>query len=241
MSNRNVRELRTPRWCVGLMTCTQRYNNMDKTEVLSNSEASLSNAGFEIDHIQVDRDHEGPVGCFLQLAWSLFVKYPVCDRYLIIQDDVIFPKNLRQYLETLGELPHRGYWNLYITPENEQRVQHIPGFHKSNQMGRGALALAFSNHALRRILSSRYFVDKLLEASPNYRKSLDRAIVKGCEEIGGAEYVHWPSLCYHIGEKSTLGNKPDHSLYPESWIGEDFDCMTLVEEKERSIFNGITD
>lgn len=218
-------------WYVGMTTIPERYY-MPQNPIFGKTVNSLRQAGFDIDKVRCDEDRLGIVANFTLLAWEAYLTEPNCQRFLFVQDDVIFSKNLRQYLDTL-KVPVNGYWNLYITPENEERIPKAfdsEGFHISNQMGRGALALVFSNQALREILTSSYFVNKVREVGKNSRKSLDRAIVKGCSETRAFEWVHYPSLCNHIGTISTLGNQ--FAPTPNSWRGEDFDCLTLLRQTQ---------
>ena len=53
-------------------------------------------------------------------------------------------------------------------------------------------------------------------------KEIDAAFRKA----GWAEYVHAPSLVQHIGERTSMGNKPQPSA--DSFPGEEFDATELL-------------
>ena len=56
-------------------------------------------------------------------------------------------------------------------------------------------------------------------------RAIDGGIVTAMKKSGWKEYVHNPSLVQHIGDISTLGNKPHAKSV--TFLGEDFDANNL--------------
>lgn len=176
-------------------------------------------------------------GHWILSLWELFIRNPHADLYALFQDDIIVSHNLRLYLDRVT-FPNRGYLNLYTFPSNQKVAPASPGFYRSNQNGKSATALVFDKESIMPLLSSAHVLKKLRSRNHSAYKSIDGGVIqcfKDAAPIGGwHEYVHNPSLVQHIGTRdrgvdSTLGNV-DHKL-AESFRGEEFDCMTLLENK----------
>lgn len=236
------------KWQYGITTHPNRLGNH-----LPETLRSLSNAGFDEPWIFLDgptpatfpqelrqrmtsrSNSLGVIGNYMTALWELYVRNPLADRYAIFQDDIVLCKNLRGYLDSLP-LPEDHYWNLFTFMENEKLIKGKQGFVKSSQYGRGAVALVYPRLAVVEILSSRSLVMKPQAANKKIAtKRIDGGICTAiCKSHGQAqthtEYVHAPSLVQHLGLKSTLGN--DNQPQAQSFPGEDFDCLTLLERKE---------
>lgn len=190
-------------------------------------------------------------------AFELYLRDPWADRYAVFQDDVVFCRNLRQYLEACP-YPEKGYLNLYCHPQNERlvrrpaarpgpRTRHGPprvGWYESNQRGLGALALVFSREALTALFSEpEHWVNRPQNRERGWRV-IDGGIVDALSrKLGWKEHVHYPSLCQHAGEVSTMTGLcidpakealmprkvwPPH-LYSASFPGESHDAMSFLE------------
>lgn len=169
-------------------------------------------------------------------AWELYLRNPLADRYAIFQDDMSTYLNLREYLEEC--YPENGYLNLYLFPENEKLAKGRVGWYPSNQCGRGAVALVFSNEAMRTLLRHKHLVERprnraLDTLKPDYKekesfqyKSIDGAIIEAMSKSGYTEFVHYPSLVQHTGLESSMDNKP-HPQAP-SFKGSDFNALELL-------------
>ena len=188
---------------------------------------------------------------------ELYIRNPSAERYAIFQDDFITYKNLRQYLEKCPfpehcgcrkkcecgvpewkckhprqcSCPSPGYWNLFTMPSNQRLCPHgYQGWYRSNQFGRGAVALVFSLQGVVTLLSHQYMIDRPQDAHRGW-KSVDGAIVTamaraGAPESGGwVEYVHSPSLVQHIGYESSMGSNPQHDA--PCFRGEGYDALRL--------------
>jgi hypothetical protein len=168
-------------------------------------------------------------GNWVCALWELWCRDPEADRFAIFQDDVLCPKNLRWYLDRyeLDQNEHV-YWNLFTFPPPRQVPKPHPtftGFTRSDQMGRGALALVFPRGAVIDLLGCRFMADRV--NSRNGHRNIDGKVVDSLRPLGYEERVHFPSLVQHVGDESTLGNvyggAPD---FP----GMNFDCLSLPGE-----------
>lgn len=238
-------------WAYGLTTIPQRVDSL-----LPRTIASLREAGFDKPRIFIDggteedakrlRDtlglevtHRTPailtVGNWFLGMIELYIRNPHAQRYIIFQDDLIVAKNLRSYLEKLP-YPNRGYGNLYTVPENAKLVpttngQKTTGWHKSNQLGRGALALVFDNTTLIELLSARSIMEKPKHAHRGWR-NLDGAILTALQSKGIQEYVHYPSLVQHTGtEVSSMGTSP--RPISDCFLGESYDTLLLLPKSTK--------
>lgn len=165
----------------------------------------------------------GAFGNFVLSMWELYLRNPNADRYAMFQDDIVCYRNLREYLEKF-ECP-KGYWNLYT--ENGNVKANLKGWSVSNQMGRGALALVFSNESLRHLLCQPYLVEHRRDSHTGY-KGIDKAIIESFKASDGSwrEYIHNPSLVQHTGQFSTVKNAGERTS--PVFNGEDFDALSLL-------------
>lgn len=185
---------------------------------------------------------------WLLSLWELYFKDPNADRYALFQDDMVTYKNLRMYLEATP-YPHKGYLNLYTFPSNQQLCprKNVPGFgnvgeqkvgwYQSNQMGLGAVALIFDNQAVVTLLSHPHMVKRVKSRDRGWRLT-DGAIIEALGyQSGYKEYVHNPSLVQHTGHRTTLQNGLVQCPHPQSnsFRGESFDAMTLIQSKEEVV------
>lgn len=242
---------RSPDWAYGVTTFrptpTQERAGVPyrRGTTLPRTLASLAGAGFPSPTLFVDGDHDWrgwtdefkldivcryPVirafGNWILALAELMVRKPYVDYYAIFQDDVIFSKNLKSYVE--AGYPVDGYLNLYTFPKNQAMSNGHLGWYRSNQKGLGALALVFNRTAAVTLLSQPSTVKKPVTADPQRRhKFIDGGIVTAMREAGFWEYVHNPSLCQHIGTDSTLAN-PDHPR-ATSFRGEQYDATVLLD------------
>lgn len=168
---------------------------------------------------------------------ELYIRNPKADRFAMFQDDFATYPNLRQYLEK-SPYPAHGYLNLYtFSRTNEPLIRGRPvGWHEAGpaspksqqwQAGRGAVALVFSNEAVRVLLGGQSLLDKPKQVGHRSYRSLDGAIVTALNMQGWREYIHNPSLVQHTGLRSSMGNSR-HKL-AETFRGEDFDALALLQ------------
>lgn len=213
-------------WAMGITTVPQRGEGGLYTRTLWN----LTDSGFgSVDTFIDDNPGVNQFYNYVRGLWWLYCSNPNVDRYIMFEDDIVLCKNVREYLEHTNVELTRGYWNLYCAPENYDTLNYrgsMPGsWYRSDQRGRGALALMFSNEGLRTLLSSKILVNHPRDAH-NGRFCVDRIICEAMNKEGWKELVHNPSLVQHVGEHSTIKDKP--FLQSPNFPGEDFDAMTLL-------------
>lgn len=187
-------------------------------------------------------------GNWLLSLLELYVRDPNADRYAVFQDDFVTYRNLRKYLEQIP-YPTGGYLNLLTFMDNEQAIKDKPaGFHlasyvdteeererkrklnmggQDRQSGRGAVALVFDNEAAVALLSSKTLIKRFKDSTYGHRR-IDGGVVHAMNELGFREYVHSPSLVFHTGEISSMGNSPHKNAL--SFRGEDFNVFDLLKE-----------
>jgi hypothetical protein len=225
-------------WSYGVTTVPDRLGTL-----LPRTLESLKLAGFDNPRIFIDGCCEREVpehlakyaltcrspkvrtfGSWMLAAMELVFRQPNADRYALFQDDMVTYLNLREYLEGCT-FPEQGYWNLYTFPQNEKPIK---GWYESNQLGKGAVALVFSNKGMRTLLAQQYMIDRVLSPTRGW-KALDGGIVSAYKKINWKEFVHNPSLVQHTGEQSVMGNSR-HAL-ANTFKGEDFDATELLGPK----------
>lgn len=239
--------VRPVQWSYGLTTVPERRRNL-----LPATLKSLRSAGFDRPHLFIDRaalDPDGrswekEFGCPVTLRsgdpvrthgnwilslYELYVRRPDADLYAMFQDDFLTYRNLRTYLESCT-YPEKGYWNLYTFPSNQRLSPAQGGWYKSNQFGRGAVALVFDRTTVQTLLQHPHMVERPTDPHRGW-KAVDGGIVTSLGKAGWYEYVHSPSLVQHTGDVSSMGNKPH--LKAESFRGEDFDATELIVHKPR--------
>ena len=230
------------KWACGVTTTPARFGDL-----LPRTLASLRTAGFDRPHIFADDCEECDLPeytCGLRVTcrtprisvhgnWllglsELFIRDPWCDHYAMFQDDLIAVRGLREYLER-NPCPGMGYANLYTFPANQQRATGT-GWFRSNQEGMGAVALVFSQEAVRTLLSSRHMVERPLNTKEPERawRLIDGGVVESMRRNRWTEYCHNPSLVQHTGTVSTIRSSVPKSWAATSFPGEEFDVRTLL-------------
>ncbi len=226
------------KWAYGITTVPDR-----KFSYLPKTVESLKKAGFHTPTLFVDGptlDYSGfklPIvrrynkimafGNWWLSLMELWIRNPKADRFAIFQDDFLTYPYLREYLESC-ELADDTFWNLLTFPENERlRPKDHVGWYMSNQRGRGAVALVFSAKRLYNLL-----LDPLLMAKPRDRslahRSIDGSLITAMAKAEVKELVHYPTLVYHIGDCSTIGNYQHKKS--TSFQGEGFDARQLIKQ-----------
>lgn len=237
------------KWSYGVLTVPSRRNTLlpitlrslreggfDNPRLFVDGSADATNYFHQFGLATTARDQIRVFGNWVLSLWELYLREPTADRFAVFQDDLITYKNLRQYLECCP-YPDRGYLNLYTFPSNQELApkdelgRHKDGWYLSNQLGRGAVGLIFSNEAARHLLASPYMVDRPLDPMRGW-KSVDGGIIMAMNPMsaqqdgtGWPEWVHHPSLVQHTGHVSTTGNAGHKQA--ESFRGEDYDAREI--------------
>lgn len=238
-------------WSYGVTTVPER-----REELLPRTLRSLGHGGFDQPHLFVDGVADGTyyhqrfklgVTCrypgvykntpvikgsaanWVLSLYELYYRNPNATYYAVFQDDFVCYKNFRQYLERCC-YPDRGYLNCYSFPSNESLANGKVGWYPSNQCGKGAVALIFSNEAVTTLLSSDNLVHRPKDASRGHR-AIDGGIVDSFKKLGWREFVHYPSLVQHTGYHSSMFNEVHKTS--NTFRGEEFDALNLVKEAHR--------
>lgn len=237
------------KWAYGITTVPERRDTLFPQTLQSLRQAGFANPRVFVDGgidpkpyeemgLQATMRHPKVMafGNWILSLWELYVRDTKADRYAIFQDDVIFVRNLREYLDR-QPFPEKGYWNLFsFMKANEALIEgKRHGWYPSDQYGRGALALIFNRDAVVQLLSAHCIAMKPQHASKGDRR-IDGAVVTALapthKQPGGVftEFIHNPSLVQHIGDKSSLGNhnQPKAATFP----GEAFDALSLLSQQE---------
>ena len=220
-------------WRYGIVSSCERVSTY-----LPQTVESLYNTGFRNPTIFMDGPCEVPFGMELVqyqekighlLNWKkalshLYQTSPSADRYALFEDDLLCCSNLREYLNRCP-FPHSVYLNLITHKDNESLTKKQSGWHRSNQMGRGAVGLVFHCHTVRAILNDKAF--RNWEKGPR-RKAADAMIVSILKKKKHTEFIHYPSLIQHVGVESLLGHS--YGLM-NSFAGVEYDPLQLLEKK----------
>jgi len=174
---------------------------------------------------------------------ELWTRTPGADRYALFQDDVIFVKGLRTYLNRDFPIKPPGYLNLYTTTHNEWTTDFEKGWHEGrvsnphspdsirSQLGKGALGLVFDYQAMNALMTAgaSFMLQRTQDSDLiRGRGNIDGAVVTTMNRAGWREYVHNPSLCQHIGVECSV-MKPGRQLTPATTFpGENFDATSLL-------------
>lgn len=261
-------------WAIGVTAVPSR-----RRDLLPQTLGGLRHAGFDqevrlfvdgCDHAEAasfEREFRLPVSARnpklrVAMAWhlaflELWLRNPEADRFCIVQDDVIFARNLRQYLEAVPWIPRSylvPYWYPYKGgPLRGARRKVEQGWNETMQCGLGALMLIFDREAAIALLSAEHLIRRPLDAVMGWRK-VDGGIVESMKKATVwdgdnarrqpiKEYAHYPSLVKHTGHTSTMNksntltasqaDRQANYVWPDdkracSFPGIEFDCLSLL-------------
>jgi hypothetical protein len=251
-------------WSIGVTTVPERRDT-----TLPRTLASLQAAGW--DNVRLFQDGVNLSHCNLHSefytyrnprigAWAnwllglqeLKLRQPLADRYLICQDDVVFSKHVRQYIDKTWAWTTqcRQWLNLYTQNQNEQVIAGKPigwmesaelvGGGRGIQVHQGALALVFSNQAVEALLGHPIVIRKCVGSKATV--NIDGSVGQAMNAMGWREMIHNPSLVDHIGADCSIIDRQideevKHHLRAHvraplpkclSFRGEEFDCLNLL-------------
>lgn len=216
-------------WAYGITTVPERMDSL-----LPSTIESLAAAGFDhpvlfvdgqpngldglIDGIEVvSHPRLGQLGNWMSAIFYLFTNKK-SDRYAIFEDDILACRQLRAYLERFP--PSKVYWNLITREDNLRLTNRQPGWHESNQLGRGAQGLVFDRATADCLLRMERFV----RGPSNGETMADAAVNATLKSLGYKELIHYPSLLQHVGLVSTLNNSYGHV---SGFEGVDYDLLSI--------------
>lgn len=212
------------KWAVGMFSAPRPKPLIGRTL------ESLARAGFTDVNVTYDLGRRDHMRAWLTALKSLLARSPDCDAYLICEDDVIFCRGLRNYLEQTLWPAARSSVAICspYTPSPYRRQG--SGWH-CEERGFGlisSLAWVISPEAARLI------VDEFHE-SESFQHGADALIGQWALESGKSVWFHTPSLAQHTGlGNSAMGNDSlSDARMAADFIGEDVDPSMTVQESNR--------
>jgi pyruvyltransferase len=234
---------RIERWRVGVTVTERPVRTLERTL------SSLQAAGFPAPRIFAD----GPVivpealplsrrspavggwpNFWLALT-EMISRDPAADAYLIVQDDVVFCRNLVPYIRQVEIPDDCGAVSLFCPACYNGPF----GWH-TTEVGyglAGAQALAFPRERAFEFLAHPWTVNhrRSCPKSEHYRGDglhhIDGVVGEWCRRTRLRVYTHSPSLSQHIGNDSVMypdfQGKP-HRRFADTFPGEDVDALGLA-------------
>jgi hypothetical protein len=166
---------------------------------------------------------------FLGLA-ELYQRDPLADAYLMVQDDVLFCVNLRQFLETsLWPGDRLAVVSLY-NPLSPKATMDLAGYLPFPGGGLpGALALVFPNFAVRMLLSDQRVLLHCRRGPSHALKLIDVVVGEWAQRNQLLAWSYSPSLAQHVGDTSSIWPESEDRVTRQSasFVGETFDATVL--------------
>lgn len=167
---------------------------------------------------------------FLALA-ELYQRHATPSAFLLLQDDVVFCKGLRRYLnDRLWPHPKCCFVSLYCASAMPVRRRGFEAIKESDSL-LGAVALVISPAAVRDILADYRLLSKHHDQQET---GIDDAIDRWRKRhTNHPIFIHSPSLAHHIGETSTLYSAATASRKRSTgeFVGEEVNILDLVKER----------
>ena len=228
-------------WSVGVTTAPRARPTLARTL------ASLAAAGWTAPRLFAEPDSEIPAhfshlpitrrdatlgawpNFFLALS-ELVQLDPHADAYFLLQDDVVFSRNIRPYLErVLWPGSDLGLASVYCPSTYVRRRR---GFHavKSDEMLAGAVTCIFPNVCARLLLGCSRAIKHRRTGPHEGLRYIDSVLGGWCDTAGLKAYYHTPSLASHIGDVSTVWPHATNEGCRQAadFAGERFDANSLL-------------
>ena len=209
------------RWDVAMITAPR------PTRTIERSLHSLYDSGFPCDLVQEDTDESGSWPTWFAALSSLLESD--ADALLIVEDDAIFCKGLRGYLEsTLWPDSECALCSAYSCGKYTERPNMSPGWSQMNN-GHflvGSLCWAIPRKSAEAIRDDLYY-------SRFGRRNIDLRIGLWALDTGRSVWYHKPSLVQHIGSGNSALGRGDQSSalwHATDFIGEDTEPTQGVAE-----------
>lgn len=182
-------------------------------------------------------------------AWSnwfltleeLYQRESKADVFMIVQDDVVFSRNTRAYLErVLWPCDRLGVVSLY---HPGRRVDETGFVRLDCEDGLpGALALLFPNAAARLLLGDREAILHRRRGPTVATRHIDVVVGQWAHRLGLPAYCHRPSLVQHIGQTTTVWGESENSVIRQAtdFLGEEVDALSLLDAERTADSAGVT-
>ena len=234
---------RIKKWAVGITIAPrkeQTYNitvdsflgaGWDSIHLFCEPKVIVADKHFYLPITRRKKKHGAWANWFASLK-DLIDIYPDADCYGLIQDDVVFCKGLREFMEqTLWPSGNTGICSVFV-PSHYTRNN--PGWHKTNRGFKLWMAQTF------------FFTPESARSCANYefcknwdkQKQIDNVIGRWANETKQYPYYFSPSLAQHIGETSTIwseGNRAAGKRAASDFVGEDYDLRKMMRMRDAGI------
>lgn len=141
---------------------------------------------------------------------ELTLRYPWADAYLLCQDDVLYTRDLRTYLEhSLWPMEKVGVVSLHTALHQERGNRGFSALEKNEVMAWGAQAYVFPNAAARSLLRSAIATNHRNRGPRSGLCNIDTVVGQWCDLSGLPYLVHSPSPTQHIGDASAIWERGD--------------------------------
>ena len=237
---------RVKSWAVGVTTAPR------EEPTLARCLASLAAAGwdepvvFAEPQAQVpERFHRldivrraaplGVVGNWLLALSELVIRQPEADAYVMVQDDAVFCRSVRPYLErTLWPAERVGLVSVYRPALYAAEKGGFAPVELAHPLA-AALTHIFPPAAARQAVASGAAMAQRWRAYHEGQRRLDWLVGRLLRCLGLAAYYHAPSLAQHIGETSTVWPKAAvrGRRRASDFVGEAFDATALPQPPPR--------
>jgi len=236
------------RWSVGVTTAPRAVPTLERCL------ASLTRAGWDHPRIFAEPDAPVPVGLpvtrrasrmgawpnwYLALA-ELVMLDPLADCYFLSQDDVVYCRHVREFLEQdLWPARETGMISLYC-PSIYYGQQQLPDYGPHEIMAGfslvGALTYLFPAASARALLQDTQVVEHRLKGHRHGLCNIDAVVGRWAQQTGRKVFYYSPALATHIGEVSSIW--PNQPLRPSrtssNFLGEEVDARALYVLQTKS-------
>ena len=231
-------------WAVGITTAPRRKPTLAKTL------QSLSAAGwpevtifaepgtripqaFRRQKLVRRQETLGAWPNFLLGLMELHLARPDADAYFMVQDDALFVRHARDYLESSLWPSHRtGVVSLHTPSHHVPEDDSTSGFFKRDVGwgAWGAMAFVFPNAAVRALLRHPAVVNHRNRGLGEGKCNVDSVVGHWCNLAGFDFFLHRPSLTQHIGLTTTLWSHDslEGRRSASDFPGDGFDARELI-------------
>jgi hypothetical protein len=164
---------------------------------------------------------------YLALA-ELYLREPRADAYFMVQDDTVFCRNLRGFLEaSLWPAEKLGLLSVFCSAACTQAGTGFLSVDGTQGLF-GAQAYIFPNASLRLLLSHPETIAHRLRGETDGMAMIDVVVGEWATKLKLPVLCHNPSLADHIGDTSTIwpGAQLTGRRAARDFVGEDFDAMS---------------